>query len=104
MINIKLKNTGYINILLFTLLVFSSSAYCEIDNISILDGVLDKYHASANSWSRIFIAHASWLFWTLSTISFSWTFGFMALKKSDFGEIIAELIKYIMFTSFFGIY
>src|SRR5271166_5669257 len=41
------------------------------------------------------------VFWSLATISFSWTCISMAIKRADFMEICAELCRYILFTGFF---
>lgn len=44
---------------------------------------------------------ASWLFWTLGTISFTWTMGMLALKKADIGDFFAEFIRFTLFFGFF---
>ena len=41
------------------------------------------------------------LFWTLAGISLAWTAIEMALKQAEFGEIVAELCKFIVTTGFF---
>ncbi|RZA23022.1 MAG: P-type conjugative transfer protein TrbL, partial [Proteobacteria bacterium] len=46
-------------------------------------------------------AAATRLFWSLALISMVWTFGLMALRKADIGELFAELIRYVIFTGFF---
>lgn len=44
---------------------------------------------------------AEFLFWTLGTISFTWTMGILAIRKSDLADFFAEFIRFILF---FGLY
>lgn len=85
--------------LVFTL--FSIQAHAEIANISVLDNILDRYHTAASAWQTVITEHASWLFWVLVTISMVWTFGLMALRRSDIGEFFAEFLRFTVFTGFF---
>lgn len=41
------------------------------------------------------------LFWLLASIQFVWTFFPLVLKQADFGEVIGELIRFILVIGFF---
>ncbi len=98
---VAIKN---IVILLSTLfiMIFAVNASADINNVGVLDGVLTSYKAAANSWSATITARATFLFWTLATISMVWTFGMLALRKADIGEFYGEFIRFIVFTGFFN--
>ena len=40
------------------------------------------------------------LFWSLALIQFVWTFFPMVFKQVDFGELVGELIRFIMVIGF----
>jgi type IV secretion system protein TrbL len=82
-------------------LFFSISAHAAIDSAGVLDNVTARYQAQAATWSGAITAAATRLFWSLALISMVWTFGLMALRKADIGELFAELIRYVIFTGFF---
>ncbi|MFI4955336.1 MAG: P-type conjugative transfer protein TrbL, partial [Gammaproteobacteria bacterium] len=83
------------------LIFFAADAHAEANNADILDSVLERYLTAAEKWGTTITERASWLFWLLATISLVWTFSMMILKKAEIGEIIAELVRFIMFTGFF---
>lgn len=93
-----LKNKLFITLLV---LIISTPAYAEINNAGLLDNVLLRYSLAASAWSFLITKYATWLFWTLVTISMVWTFGMMALRKADIGEFFAELVRFTIFTGFF---
>lgn len=67
----------------------------------IVNGVLCKFQSSSRNWADDIVTAATWLFWTLATISFVWTFGLLGLKKAELGEFAAELIQFVVVTGFF---
>lgn len=87
--------------LLLCLALLSCTARAEIDNTGVLDNVLARYSAIAATWAATITTHATRLFWTLATISMVWTFGMMALRKSDIGEFFAEFVRFTIFTGFY---
>ncbi len=95
----QLKST--VTPLLILLALFTVNAHAAIDNAGVLDNVLNRYQNAARGWSAVITERASWLFWTLATISMVWTFGMMALRKADIAEFFAEFIRFIVFTGFF---
>jgi type IV secretion system protein TrbL len=48
------------------------------------------------------MAHAAGgIFWSLATISFIWSMGQLAIKAADLGEIMSELIRFVITTGIF---
>jgi len=80
---------------------FAFDAHAQIDGADVLDSVLTRYQAAASGWAGVITNAATWLFWSLATISLVWTGGMMALRKADLGDFFAEFIRFIMFTGFF---
>lgn len=95
-----LKNIGLLFIFLW-LSLFLVEAHAALENNNVLDDVLNRYRSAATVWRSVITARATWLFWTLALISMVWTFGLMALRKSDIGEFYAEFIRFTVFTGFY---
>lgn len=79
-------------------------ANAQIDHTGVLDNVLSRFQAASSSWGPYFIGKAQFLFFGLATISFVWTFGSMAMKRAELGEIMAELIRFVIFVGLFGFF
>lgn len=73
----------------------------ELNSAGISDDLLERFRTGAAGWGGVIIKYASWLFWTLAAISLAITFAFMALRRADFGEVFAELIRFMLVTGFF---
>lgn len=71
-------------------------------HVNILDEISDTFKNTASTWAEKLKDYALTLFWILATISLSWTAIELALKHAEFGEIIGELAKYIIFTGLFA--
>jgi type IV secretion system protein TrbL len=67
----------------------------------VLDQVVDEFATKAKGWQTVIMGAASWLFWTLGTISFTWTMGMMAIRKADLQEFFAEFTRFVIFFGFF---
>ena len=80
--------------------LYSTSASAQLTNQGMLDKVVTEFATRAASWQTIVLNAATFLFWTLGTISLVITFGFMALRKADIGEFFAEFIRFNMFFGF----
>jgi len=89
------------HLLPLVLLLFALDASAEVSSQGLMDDVLKKFKDQAMGWGDTFKSYASWLFWTLATISLVWTFGMMALRKADIGEFFAEFIRFAIFVGFF---
>ena len=88
-------------LMLMVIVLFSASAHAAIDSAGVLDNVTARYQAQAATWSGAITVAATRLFWSLALISMVWTFGQMALRKADIGELFAEILRYVLFTGFF---
>jgi len=83
------------------LLLYSAQSVAQLTNQGVLDEVIAEFSARASAWQIVIMNAASWLFWTLGTISFTWTLGMLALRRADIGEFFAEFIRFILFFGFF---
>jgi type IV secretion system protein TrbL len=66
------------------------------------DGLLKLMRNSAATWSPILRDYATSIFWTLALIQFVWKFGMLALKQTDFAELAAEFIRWIVVIGIFA--
>lgn len=64
-------------------------------------GLLDLVKNSASVWDSKLRVYATRLFWLLAAIQLVWTFFPLVFKQADFGEIVGELIRFIMVIGFF---
>lgn len=64
---------------------------------SLLDLVLQQSH----QWSGKLYDYAIRLFWLLTSIQFVWTFIPLVMKQADFGEIVGELLRFVLVVGFF---
>jgi len=76
-------------------------AHAAVSNVGLFDDALGRYAAAASQWRTVITERASWLFWTLAVISMVWTFGTMALRKSDLAEFYSEFVRFTIFTGFY---
>ena len=83
------------------ILLTAKTATAAVQPDGVLDEVAARFLAASSTWGATITDYASWLFWTLVTISMVWTFGQMALRRADIGEFFAEFIKLTLFTGFF---
>lgn len=89
-------------VLLLTLLAMSAHAESPgMNNADLFDGILQRFGTTATAWGDKMIDFGTWLFWGLALISMVWTYGFMALKKADIGEFLAETVRFLTTTGFF---
>lgn len=87
--------------LILLIAVYSVEANAAISSTGLLDGVLSSYSAAASAWAKTITARASFLFWSLATISMVWTFGMLALRKADIGDFYGEFVRFTVFTGFY---
>jgi len=71
-------------------------------HVNILNEVSDSFKNQATAWGTKLEKYALTLFWMLASLSLTWTAIELTLKHAEFGEIIGELSKYIIFTGFFS--
>lgn len=70
-------------------------------HVNILNEIGDTFRITASTWADKLKGYALSLFWMLASISLTWTAIELALKHAEFGEIVGELAKYIIFTGLF---
>ncbi len=85
----------------FLLALCAATASAEPNDLRILDQVVTQFSTRAKAWETVMMNAATWLFWTLGTISLTWTAGMMVLRKADLAEFFAEFIRFILFFGFF---
>lgn len=85
-------------ILLMGVATHAVAAGTGIDNAGLLDDLLNRFSTTASTWSGKLVEYGSWLFWGLTLISMVWTFGFMALRKADLQEFLAEMLRFFVTT------
>ncbi|MCD2514659.1 P-type conjugative transfer protein TrbL [Comamonas endophytica] len=66
-----------------------------------LNGLLDLVKNSASSWDARLRGYAISIFWLLASIQFVWIFFPLIFRQADFGEIVGELIRFILIIGFF---
>lgn len=93
-----------VRILLALLLLNAAPAMAVglLDATSTSDGLLMLIRTSANSWNSVLRGYATDIFWSLVVIQFVWTFGQMALRKADFSELAAELVRFVVIIGFYA--
>ncbi len=94
-----IKSIACLLIVLFS--AYSVEAKATISSTGLLDNVLTSYSAAASAWATTITARASFLFWSLATISMVWTFGMLALRKADIGDFYGEFVRFTVFTGFY---
>ncbi|MCC8940318.1 P-type conjugative transfer protein TrbL, partial [Bradyrhizobium sp. Arg68] len=85
-------------------LVFVSDAMAQSnlqDASGSFNGLLDLIKNSAAQWDGRLRNYALRMFWMLAAIQFIWTFMPLVFRQADFGEIIGELVRFILVIGFF---
>ena len=72
---------------------FDVLAATGVPDTGAIQEIENLFRNAANQWPPVIMKYTAWLFWTLVTISWTWTFGMMALKGTNTVEIIAELTR-----------
>lgn len=89
----------------FASLAFSGEAMAQAnlsDPSGSYNGLLDLVQNSASQWDARLRGYAVTLFWLLASIQFIWTFFPLVFKQADFGEIVGELVRFILVIGFFA--
>lgn len=105
---IKFMSTHFIlclSLLLISIFFFSMNNAIAVDNnyhVDILNEISDTFRSKSSTFASKIQGYAITLFWLLAGISLAWTAIELALKHAEFGEIVGELAKYIIFTGLFS--
>ncbi|HHU4148773.1 TPA: P-type conjugative transfer protein TrbL [Pseudomonas aeruginosa] len=85
--------------------VFMGGDAIAATNLSHADtsvqGLLDLVLQQSHQWSGKLYDYAIRLFWLLASIQFVWTFMPLVMKQADFGEIVGELLRFVLVMGFF---
>ncbi|HAM4888898.1 P-type conjugative transfer protein TrbL [Escherichia coli] len=66
-----------------------------------VQGLLDLVLQQSHQWSGKLYDYAIRLFWLLASIQFVWTFMPLVMKQVDLGEIVGELLRFVLVMGFF---
>lgn len=66
-----------------------------------VQGLLDLVLQQSHQWSGKLYDYAIRLFWLLASIQFIWTFMPLVMKQAEFGEIVGELLRFVLVVGFF---
>ncbi|WP_407971017.1 P-type conjugative transfer protein TrbL [Burkholderia pyrrocinia] len=83
------------------MLLHVATAIAAPMDVNVVDSVMGKYQSAASSWGGIMVSYGSWLFWGLALVSMVWTYGMMAMRRSDIQEFFAESIRFFGTLGFF---
>ncbi|CAM8819219.1 P-type conjugative transfer protein TrbL [Burkholderia pseudomallei] len=83
------------------MLLHVATAFAAPMDVNVVDSVMGKYQSAASSWGGVMVSYGSWLFWGLALVSMVWTYGMMALRRSDIQEFFAESIRFFGTLGFF---
>lgn len=90
--------------IVFSLIIFSACGHAQDSSINsrdLLDNVLDRFSSTSAMWRQTILNYARYLFWSLALISMVWTYGLMALRKTDIQELLAETVRFFVVVGFF---
>ena len=94
----------WVVLMLLASFAFSTDAMAQAnlhDPSGSFTGLLDLVKNSAAQWDGKLRGYAQTLFWLLASIQFVWTFMPLVFRQADFGEIVGELIRFILVIGFF---
>ena len=87
-------------IFLFLLAVLNP-LFADVDTNNQAQNILLIFKNAAANWESVIIPASMYVFWSLVAIDFVLSFGYMAIKGIDFGELFYELIRKVMTIGFF---
>ncbi len=96
-----MANRAMLPVIMALVTAFFATNAIAADPAGDYTGLLDLIQQSAASWDANLKGYATKLFWGLAVIHFVWTFFPLVFKQADFGEIIGELIRFILTVGFF---
>jgi type IV secretion system protein TrbL len=65
-------------------------------------GLLDLIRNNSNQWSSRLQGYAQTLFWSLAAIDIVLIFGPLVLRNADTGEILGEIVRFVLTIGFFA--
>ncbi|MEJ7139375.1 P-type conjugative transfer protein TrbL [Amphibiibacter pelophylacis] len=95
------KRLSTVAVIGMALMLYSSGAAAQLTSSGMLDQVVAAFATRAASWQTVIMNAATWLFWTLGTISLAWTGGILMLRGGGIQDFFSEFVRFIMFFGFF---
>lgn len=83
------------------LLLLPIALFGDVATNNNANTILEEFTDAAAKWVGAIKPAAQYLFWSFVTIDMVITFGFLALKGTEFGEIWGELVRKILWIGFF---
>ena len=91
-----------LGLFILLLILFPSSAFANgVPDTGAIDVLLQTFENAAGTWPDIIKQYTIWVFWSLVTISWAWTFGEMALKGGGIQDVLVELTRRTILIGFF---
>ena len=98
--NIKFHYIVFLGLFFFVFFIlfnvniaYGEEVVTPLKETSFFSKIQDQFESGVKQWSSTLLEYAKSLFVVLATISLTWHFGLMALRKADITEFIAELFK-----------
>lgn len=82
--------------------LIATPAFAEINENNLIDQIINQYRNNVAQWAGPIMNAATWMFWSLALIEFTWTGALLALRGADYAEVITEFIVRVMFIGFFA--
>lgn len=95
------KRLSTVAVIGMALMLYSSGAAAQLTSSGMLDQVVAAFATRAASWQTVIMNAATWLFWTLGTISLVWTGATLMLRGGGIQDFFSEFVRFIMFFGFF---
>lgn len=106
-----MRNRAWVIVVVVVLasLLFGSEAYAQVMGQDLSrpvdafdNGLFNLIAEASKEWEGGLRGFANKLFWGLALIQFVWTFIPLVFKQADFGEIVGELVRFILVIGFFA--
>lgn len=88
-------------ITLFLLLLIPNAYAAGVPDTGAIDELLRTFETAASQWPPVLRQYATYVFIALVTISWTWTFMWMAFKDANITELLAELTRRSLMIGFF---
>ena len=83
-------------------LLFTDPALAAINDNNLIEQIINQFRNNVNQWAGPITAAATWMFWMLAILEFTWTGMLLAIKGADAAEIVSEVVIRVMFIGFFA--
>ena len=86
--------------LLICALCYSGASFADPTGTPMSD-FMGQFNNQSKALSEQLLLNANSLFWILALISLTWTMSMHLLRRSDISDVLAELVRFIVFTGLF---